>query len=163
MKIAPTHTCFNDVLDYLSALGDERIFQFKVLHGILRSEDAGDYSHAWLRSVEKGDAIDFGIVSEVNDVSRNLTKVGDRIEMAFDWNQYLTKRQVLEYTEYEIQEVWESNKISGMFGPWKKRYLLACNDIKSPDDLPEFILDPIMSEKLESFGTDIRLVRSIGG
>lgn len=119
MTILPTHTCFDDALDWIAAevKRDRKLCSRLILvHGVQiipTGEDSGHrFAHAW---VEDGnDCWDFGIVD------------GEKCAYSIGQAEYYECRQVQEVTRYTVLEAYHENRRTGNYGPWKPEYLALC-------------------------------------
>lgn len=118
MTILPTHTCFDDALDWVSeAVVKKGKTDLFLVHGIqCISTLNGDhlFAHAW---IEEGDLCwDFGILQE------NGAKIAFAVQRA----EYYAERQCRDVTRYTPFEACRENYNSNHFGPWKEKYRALC-------------------------------------
>lgn len=117
-SIYPTHTCFDDALDYLCDIlksnpAAARSNEYLLVHGICVSEDLGQYSHAWLEQAGKF-VLWTGILN------------GERVLFKSDIAGYYKKFQVQETTKYTPRQAWEENAKHVTYGPWIEKYKILC-------------------------------------
>jgi len=115
MEILPTYHCFDDAMDLIAERIKEdadRARSLLVVHGVAVAEDGTRYAHAW---VEDGPLCwDAGILN------------GTRIWYAAARDEYYAARRIEHSTAYTLQQAWEENVRTGMYGPWREDYLLLC-------------------------------------
>ena len=118
MDILPTHTCFDDALEFLDELmkGGEvdRLARLRVVHGICLAPEgpkAGSpFAHAWVE--EDGDCVQAGLVAGCEH------KVYFGIERA----EFYKMLRVQVSTAYTAQDAMLNNARFGHFGPWENSY-----------------------------------------
>lgn len=121
MTIYPTHTCFDDVLDYIELLvrsGERhRLPGMRVVHGICLAPEgarAGEpYAHGWIE--EDGLVVQGGLV----DVDGTREKVYYGVDRA----EFYAKLRVQVTTVYSVEEAVRKNWETGYYGPWESTYL----------------------------------------
>jgi hypothetical protein len=111
--IAPTHTCFDDVLEYLEQLATAGaparvIARFVVVHAICLAPDDQQYVHAWLECD--------GLVTQAGILN------GERIYYTVPLEVLRDRVRVVEQTRYSVQQAMLENLRTGHYGPWVERY-----------------------------------------
>lgn len=124
MTIYPTHTCFDDALEFLSALlKDKEISlndsEWRLAHGLCRALDVV-YSHAW---VEHGDKVIFSGIIDVKEGK-------GRAYMTADKKEYYDHFHPFDVTTYSAMEAAIMNVTHGTYGPWEQRYKDHCGEGK---------------------------------
>lgn len=130
MTILPTHTCFDDALDWIvGRLQQDGASVFDTLflvHGIQvipgGQVDADHlFAHAW---VEDGAYCwDFGIIEGGDAHGRKCAYAVEPVE-------YYQTRQVQEATRYTVRQAFVQNRRSGTYGPWKPEYSALCGQAR---------------------------------
>lgn len=118
MEIRPTHTCFDDALDFIEELlredprrADGPLF---LCHAICTGPKTGEpFAHAWVEW--EGEAYQDGFAEELGRVRYVMTL--DELERE------LTPRQV---TRYTVREAARENHRAGHYGPWRPEYRALC-------------------------------------
>lgn len=118
MTILPTHSCFDDALEYLNALimeGDlERAERLRVVHGICLAPEgplAGSpFAHGWIE--EDGVCVQAGIVEGC----------GHKVYFGVDRAEFYASLRVQVTTAYSAQDAMRQNVRTGHFGPWEPSY-----------------------------------------
>lgn len=115
--IHPTHTCFDDALDYLGEIAAKHpaalIFEnIRLVHAICLMPDGTPYSHGWVES--DAFAYFFGICD------------GERIRIQVDAKEYRRELKVIESTEYTYEQAYQENYRHRNFGPWVEKYRKLC-------------------------------------
>jgi hypothetical protein len=118
LTIYPTHTCFDDALEYCELIakreGKQSLQQLTLVHAIVLHPEgprAGQpYAHAW---IEEGDeAIFAGILN------------GEKVYCVVDRIEYAERLRVQHAWRYTMREAHMMNKQHGTYGPWEKRLLV---------------------------------------
>lgn len=123
-EILPTHTCFDDALDFFDLFTEEHVLrtheQMRVVHAVCRGRALGTlYAHAW---AEDGDLVwQRGIVRAAPDVEVYFALPRD----AF-YELYQVQQDRL--TRYTVWEACELMLHHGHYGPWLDEYRALCND-----------------------------------
>jgi hypothetical protein len=119
MKILPTHTCFDDALDFLTAqcvADPTAVDNFVLVHAILLAPEGPSegrpFAHAW---VEVGD---IAWLSGVVD--------GRRVYYAVKQVEYYAQMRPISMTKYSAQAAVEENYKHHNFGPWQPEYIALC-------------------------------------
>jgi hypothetical protein len=120
--ILPTHTCFDDALEYLAlrVAQDPRLAHgssLQLVHGIalipVGQADAGEpFAHAWVE--EAGYCWTAGLLN------------GARILVKRERAEFYRALRVQQTTAYSVRRAWQENKRSETFGPWRAEYLALC-------------------------------------
>lgn len=119
MRILPTHTCFDDALDYLGHLAtrkDPTLRRHVLVHGICtvnkaQAVDATDgepFAHAWVEY--RGQVIQGGILA------------GAKVWWSSSIDDFHETLNVLESTRYTVEEASAENMRTGHYGPWVEKY-----------------------------------------
>jgi len=119
--IHPTHTCFDDALDFFAEAGipPNMIDEFRVVHGICVAPDHQSYAHAWVEHVDTRQCIQAGIFN------------GKRIFHAAPLATYYARLRVQEITRYTPNAALRENHRTGHYGPWVEKYRALCSRNKS--------------------------------
>lgn len=117
MIIEPTHTCFDDALDYFELLlragtARELILGHVVVHAVCCAPDGEHYVHAWVELADE--VIQCGIVA------------GERVYYSMSRAELGTAIPIVEETRYTVREAYEENCRTGHYGPWVERYRELC-------------------------------------
>lgn len=116
IDILPTHTCFDDVAEYVNecffSFTNQQILNARICHGIMpdRYRPKKLICHCWLEI--DNDVIDFGIIK------------GDKVRFVVDKKEYYAETRVKEVTRYTIGEVADTKTT----GPFKLKYQKLCRD-----------------------------------
>lgn len=112
--IYPTHTCFDDALEFL-VLGELHSVQRKrLVHGICLADDDSPYAHAWVEL--DGDAWQGGLLD------------GERIYYAMPIAELHERLRVRECTRYAALQAMRQNVATGHYGPWEPKYRELTSD-----------------------------------
>lgn len=118
----PTHTCFDDALDYLAALRDrgyslaELERQLWIMHGIcLDPYNDQPIAHAWVQGARSGATMQAGLLP--SGVRRYY-----RLEDA-EFTIIMRPQLV---TRYKVSQALAENDRHNTFGPWLPQYLELC-------------------------------------
>ena len=120
--ILPTHRCFDDALELLErrvrhepaiAVNNTILLVHGVIRGADEQGDIGRIAHAWLEERRANGSFvvwDAGIYN------------GARIIFSAEIAEYYRASRVERdsITRYTPREVWEENKRSGHYGPWRE-------------------------------------------
>lgn len=121
--IYPTHTCFDDAMEYIEArlyqdpslVHDQRLMLTHVLVEILNGPYQGQIAaHAWAE--ENGECIQMGILD------------GERVWIFRTPEEVAESLRIIDATRYTLKQVHRQNVRSGHFGPWKRKYIDRCRD-----------------------------------
>ena len=117
LPIYPTHTCFDDALDFLvDVLRDnprERAAlaqQLFLVHGLCQAPDGRLYAHAWVEDAVEDTCIFTGILD------------GTRRVFATPAHEYYAEVRVQEMTRYNLIQALQNNRFTNSYGPWEARY-----------------------------------------
>ena len=128
IPIYPTHTCFEDVTDYLkwklescSTIAEAFALPMLIVHAIVHPEKVETaYSHAW---VEEGDkVISFGLIN------------GEKYGIEFEKIEFYDLYRPLDMTRYTVEEGYLMEKKTGTFPPWEEKYRRLCRDYRGEKD-----------------------------
>lgn len=116
--IYPTHTCFDDVVDYLNQIAyrgasREELLAYTVVHGILVMPDGSRFAHAWLE--HDGKILDGGIYQ------------GERVWIEYSLTEFRGLHVVEDETRYTLPDAERLDDEFGP-GPWKPKYRALCSD-----------------------------------
>ncbi len=116
-NLEPTHTCFDDALDYISkrVVADPPLAHGTTLvlvHGIATGANGEPYSHAWCE--ENGQCWDAGIWN------------GQHVYYSVAAAEYYAARRIQETTRYTVKQACLLNYGSNHYGPWEPRYQALC-------------------------------------
>lgn len=113
MIMYPTHQCFDDAIEFLTARIQRRDLPdtttLRLVHGMCLAQNGTEYAHAWVE--EQGRCVDCGIVD------------GERVFFQLATPAYYEMRSVQRTRCYTIDEAWAWNLRSGHHGPWEKPYI----------------------------------------
>lgn len=124
MDIRPTHTCFDDVVEYMTervTLDPKLAFddRFIIVHGIAMSEKGECYAHAW---VEEG-----GLCWEAGVVE------GNKVRYSVEVTDFYRMRRIQKTTRYTIAQALLTEMDTGVpCGPWVTEYKALCLNGKEP-------------------------------
>ena len=112
MILAPTHTCFDDALDYLEWLAFNqqwgRLLECTLVHGVCLTPDGRPYVHAWVEFPDN--CVGAGIVA------------GERVWYYVRRRDWLKEFRPQLTTRYTLKEAYENNKRTNHYGPWESYY-----------------------------------------
>jgi hypothetical protein len=124
--ISPTHTCFDDALDFIVAVlqphpaARQALAQeLCLVHGICRAPDGQPYAHAWVE--HQGRCIFRGLLE------------GNAGYFAARQEAYYAELRVEEVTRYSVPEALAANRHTNTYGPWVPKYLALCGTRTAPD------------------------------
>jgi hypothetical protein len=120
VTILPTHTCFDDALDYLAHRfkQDRRTAKkLTLVHGILLAPEGAKkdqpFAHAW---IEDGDRV----------WQDGFLEDGRRVTWSMSVAEFREKMRPQKETRYTAREACAENSRSGHFGPWVAEYQALC-------------------------------------
>jgi hypothetical protein len=128
MTIYPTHTCFDDAMDFLETTIKEGkhpreyiVNNLVTVHAICIMPDGTKYAHAW---IEEGDSCIFK--------GRGECLIDGKMEhlegyMWADKKEFYAYYNVQETTHYSLEQVWKENKKHATTGPWIDKYKKLCS------------------------------------
>lgn len=134
--IVPTHTCFDDALDYFGlvldpARADIWAPYFRVVHGICSAGGPGGspYAHAWVEQREcrrwfQADAGENPMPDVI--VWQAGRRDGADIYWGMDAEAFRLDFGVQRATVYTLRLAVEMNRITGHYGPWRRDYRDLC-------------------------------------
>jgi hypothetical protein len=116
--IYPTHTCFDDVTEYMNQLAEagtslDELMRYTVVHGVVVASDGHRFAHAWLEL--DGETIESGIYN------------GERVWVSMSRTEFDATHDLAEETRYTIREAVALDGEHGP-GPWKPEYRALCSD-----------------------------------
>jgi hypothetical protein len=120
MNILPTHTCFDDALDFLGALlqigrlSKDELNEYVVVHGICTAPDGNPYAHAWVEQSRARLIWQGGVVD------------GVRVWFAVPIEEFDREYRPQITTRYTPAETARENARTNHFGPWKDEYFELC-------------------------------------
>lgn len=135
MTLYPTHTCFDDAVDFVNLIADkcpdkcpeaikEAVSRLVIVHAICLLPNGSPYAHAWVEDKEEGICVFRFIV-------KNKPKYFNTpIE------KYYVKFQVQETTKYTIEQAVKETRRTGTSGPWEQRYLVLTRGYTEKNCLP---------------------------
>jgi hypothetical protein len=114
MTLEPTHTCFDDALDFLDLLAKHRPSlvvwpEWRLVHALCTAPNGELYAHAW---VECRDVAVFAAV--ING--------GDKEYYETDRRDFYRQFRPVEMNRYTVREAIMHNARTNHFGPWEARY-----------------------------------------
>lgn len=129
--IRPTHSCFDDALDYIGHRVTENPglahgTTLRLVHGIaIVISDVADglvhgepFAHAWVEEDVADQAEP--IVWQVGILD------GARVLFAMPRSAFDRTLKIQASTAYTCREIWIENRRSGTYGPWRPEYLALC-------------------------------------
>jgi hypothetical protein len=130
LTVHPTHTCFDDALDYIEALIRQDVHLVRrnssklfVVHGICLKPEGptkGEpFAHAWVEdeySEPEARVWQGGILN------------GERIFYALDRVEFFQRMRVQECTRYTLREASDHNHRTNHYGPWLDKYKRLCRE-----------------------------------
>lgn len=117
--VLPTHTCFDDALEFFEELikaghPPAVLRSYNIVHGICLNADDGDrpYAHAWVEGTHDGEhrVVQAGILN------------GKKIWFSVLHAEFYEKYKVQAHTRYTIDEAVALNRSTGHYGPWRDEY-----------------------------------------
>ncbi|SRR6266496_2263260 len=118
-QLHPTHTCFDDALDFITAVLQQNpadrqalIRELMLVHAICLSPEGEPYAHAWVEHA--GRCIFRGILH------------GTLHYYATSLEEYYAEMHVQDVTRYSPQTALDENKRCNTYGPWVPKYLALC-------------------------------------
>lgn len=118
MDIQPTHTCFDDALEFVELMivkfpGEKDYFKenLRIVHGICLLEDSSQYAHAWVEDIKDQTCVFRGIAN------------GEFVWLSASITEYYANFQVQETTKYTLRQACDENQRTMSYGPWEERYL----------------------------------------
>jgi hypothetical protein len=127
--ILPTHTCFDDALDFFVDMDDMLVRpltdvheQFRVVHGICRGHACGTmYAHAWVEDANNArDPLVWQAGTRRTD--------GERVWFAMHAENFHELYAVQRCTRYSLALAAELSRVHGTHGPWRAEYVALCGD-----------------------------------
>jgi hypothetical protein len=116
VTIYPTHTCFDDALDYLAhrvRQNRRAAMKLTLVHGILLAPEGkrkGEpFAHAW---VEEGGRV----------IQDGLLEDGSRVTWSMSVAEFREKMQPQKTTRYTVRQAARENRRTNHFGPWVPEY-----------------------------------------
>jgi len=126
--IEPTHTCFDDALEFfeLLRLSEPEVQSYVreslcIAHGICESASGERWVHAWVEEIRDDDP-------DRADWPRHVVWQGMRCGSGKGWfavgaEWFYTAFRVQERELYRVEQFGMLNLLSGHYGPWNPRYL----------------------------------------
>lgn len=119
LNIFPTHTCFDDALDYIVAqlkIHPGMEHTLTLVHGIAIGTcgpHAGEaYAHGWVE--QDGYCVEAGVFRD------------EKVWYAVKRSQYYRARKIQKSTRYSVEEAWRLNEKHLTYGPWEREYIELC-------------------------------------
>jgi len=111
-NIYPTHTCFDDTVDYLNmrartGASKAELLSTVTVHAVLVAPDGDRFAHAWIEY--RGKVIDSGIYK------------GERVFVEYQADEYRRIHTIEDETRYSIVDAVRLAQERG-FPPWEERY-----------------------------------------
>lgn len=120
-SIYPTHTCFDDSLDFIVQVlihnPDDReylIASLRLVHGICAPRCVYPYAHAWVEHEELC-------------IFRGILR-GEYQYFATPHVEYYATMCVQETTKYTVHEARTLNRRFNTYGPWIDKYIACCRN-----------------------------------
>jgi len=128
MPLRPTHTCFDDAIDFLELLPldkpqlrDDILRSFQVAHGFCVSSTGVPYVHAWIEELVSGDPE--RITWPAHVVWQGyLRDNGRRGYFAVPASWFYTTFGVFNRELYSLEQVAQHNLATGHYGPWRRDF-----------------------------------------
>lgn len=122
--VYPTHTCFDDAMEFVNQAviehGFDKAFDtFFLCHGICAMPDGRLFAHAWVVELDRAAKQDYVWFSGV----WRGQKIFGKVCKADFYNELVVTSDV---TQYDMLRVCNENVKHGTFGPWEERYLALC-------------------------------------
>lgn len=149
--IFPTHTCFDDALDYVTERlkNDPRCIEvLSVVHGIclipVGTRKDEPYAHAWVEErrqpgettlVWQGGILrDMGPCEDpaCEDAPKAHDHEGARVFYAVTYPEFADELRPQKFTRYSVREAARENARTNHFGPWLDEYLALCKPKDEP-------------------------------
>jgi hypothetical protein len=119
--LMPTHSCFDDSLQYISDAvledKDEAILHLRLVHGICLAPEGPEkdrpFSHAWVEQ-DRRVVIQCALLD------------GEPIWFGCLRKEFYLKMRVQVSTVYTVEEAVHKNWEKGTYGPWDPAYLALC-------------------------------------
>lgn len=135
VPIMPTHTCFDDALDWFDqVINPERVTlemleMFRVVHGVLYAEGGVPYAHAWVEQSEcdtcyAADSDDHPVPPVLAWQAGIVNR--QRVYFGIERDAFYRTYRVQRATVYSFGEVAALNRTSGHYGPWEPEYVALC-------------------------------------
>lgn len=125
-NVYPTHSCFDDAIEYIIHIGETDqgyLKNLSITHALLKvnnkqfvGQHKGKFAHAWVNDKKKKTILHSGI------------KGGERVIISWDNEVYFEHHEIIEFTEYTVEEIIEMNAKFLSYGPWEERYLKYCGE-----------------------------------
>jgi hypothetical protein len=111
--IYPTHTCFDDALDFFEHVEPKTFPAYRVVHGLATDDEGQLFAHAWIE--ETPDLVwQGGIIG------------GRRCYYAMPCDDFYRWMGVVRTSRYSAQLAAQLNASTGHYGPWRKEYAALC-------------------------------------
>jgi hypothetical protein len=132
--IEPTHTCFDDAMEFFEILrlDEPQVREYartalRLAHGICMAASGERYVHAWVEERLEGDDPErVGWPPVV--VWQGMRYGAGKGWFAVDAEWFHKSYQVQECVRYEAQRFAMLNLRTGHYGPWEPRYLAMMGD-----------------------------------
>lgn len=133
--IAPTHTCFDDALDWFEQVINPRtvtpftLDTFRVVHGVCQAAGSVQYAHAWVEQsgCDACYRADVGEELVPPMLAWQAGMMGGlRVYFGIERSAYYETYRVQRATLYSLGAVVELNRSSGHYGPWEPEYVALC-------------------------------------
>jgi hypothetical protein len=114
MTLYPTHTCFDDALDFITLLVRHRQIlnvwttEWTIVHAMCQAPDGELYAHAW------AETRDIAVSAAIIDGKHTYFETARR--------EYYKYFRPVELNRYTISEAITLNYRHGHYGPWERRY-----------------------------------------
>lgn len=132
-KIYPTHTCFDDALDFIDALisgadtnilfpSNQNKFVFHLcdvwlVHGLILWSGKR-FSHAWVKSAD--------LIIQAGFFDMKASSIRFKSYFALPKESFIEEFNPEDMTEYSIPDAIRMNYRYGHYGPWEEKYLSHC-------------------------------------
>ena len=117
--IYPTHTCFDDVIDFINYefICKNPIDKYLIFHVIRWTKELGDHSHAFVIDTDKNEVIDHGLMFN-----------NDRVQFRCHVPDYLAENVFKKTVCYTPLECFQLQRSTGIMGPWDKDIVKVTGD-----------------------------------
>lgn len=117
--IYPTHSCFDDAMEFIDWMAlefkeDKDLDELFLVHSINQTNAGRAYAHAWVEDNNSGVAVFAGIYK------------GEKAYFYSPVKDFYDRFNVQETTKYTVKEAVENNLRTCNYGPWEDKYIALC-------------------------------------
>jgi hypothetical protein len=110
--IQPTHTCFDDALDFFTHVEPTAFEQYMVVHALVTLPGQSDvFAHAWVEQLPERLVIQGGVYN------------GRRCYYGLPTLPF----EIVKSSRYTARQASHLNVLHNHFGPWRREYRDACS------------------------------------